>query len=56
LFDVYQGGNIAADKKSVAFSLRFRGDGRTLTDEEADRAMADIVSALSSAGAVIRDK
>ena len=54
LFDVYQGGNIAADKKSVAFSLRLRANDRTLTDEEADSAVKKIIKALGEVGAVLR--
>ncbi|MBQ9946448.1 MAG: phenylalanine--tRNA ligase subunit beta [Clostridia bacterium] len=54
LFDVYQGGNIAFDKKSVAFSLRLRAADRTLTDEEADSAVKKIIKALSEIGAVLR--
>jgi phenylalanyl-tRNA synthetase beta chain len=33
-FDVYTGGQVGADKKSVAFSLVFRAKDRTLTDQE----------------------
>lgn len=54
LFDVYQGGNIAADKKSVAFSIRLRAADRTLTDEEADSATKKIIKALAETGAVLR--
>ena len=34
VFDVYEGDNVSADKKSVAFSLTFNGVDHTLTDEE----------------------
>ena len=34
LFDVYRGEQIAADRKSMAYALRFRSDERTLTDAE----------------------
>ena len=34
VFDVYEGENVAALKKSVAFSLTFNGVNHTLTDEE----------------------
>jgi phenylalanyl-tRNA synthetase beta chain len=34
LFDVYRGKQIPDGKKSVAFSLTYRSDDRTLTDEE----------------------
>lgn len=38
LFDVYRSGQLGEDKKSLAFSLLFRADDRTLTDEEANEA------------------
>lgn len=54
LFDIFRGGNIAADKKSVAFSLRLRASDRTLTDEEADSAVKKVIKALAEVGAVLR--
>ena len=36
LFDLYQGDQIAADHKSLAFTLRLRATDRTLEDSEAD--------------------
>ena len=47
LFDVYRGAGIGAGSKSVAFSLVFRADDRSLTSEEADAAMQRIVAALA---------
>ena len=44
LFDVYQAEGIAAGKKSLAFSLRFRAADRTLTAEEASEARASAVA------------
>lgn len=38
LFDVYRSEQLGADRKSLAFSLLFRADDRTLTDEEANEA------------------
>ncbi|MBQ9486811.1 MAG: phenylalanine--tRNA ligase subunit beta, partial [Selenomonadaceae bacterium] len=46
LFDVYKGDRIAADKKSLAFNIKFQSDERTLKDEEADAAFKDILSTL----------
>ena len=46
LFDVYQGSQIAAGKKSVAYSLTLRAADRTLTDEEADAAVKRVLKAL----------
>ena len=46
LFDVYKGDRIAADKKSLAFTIKFQSDERTLKDEEADAAFKNILSTL----------
>ncbi len=37
LFDVYQGPNIPAGKKSMAFSLVFQSDEKTLTDKDVEK-------------------
>ena len=42
IFDVYQGGELPAGKKSLAFSLVFRAADRTLTDDEVNAAFARI--------------
>jgi len=55
LFDVYQGDQIAAGKKSVSFSLRLRSHDGTLTDEQADAAMKRVLKALNSVGASLRE-
>ncbi|MDR0446837.1 MAG: phenylalanine--tRNA ligase subunit beta [Oscillospiraceae bacterium] len=55
LFDIYTGAPIPEGKKSAAFSLRFRSDEATLTDEDADGAVRSILALLESElGAVIR--
>ncbi|RDY20610.1 phenylalanine--tRNA ligase subunit beta [Criibacterium bergeronii] len=46
LFDIYQGTNIEKGKKSVAYSLTFTADDRTLKDDEVNEVHANIVSAL----------
>ncbi|MGR3219041.1 MAG: phenylalanine--tRNA ligase subunit beta-related protein [Candidatus Anammoxibacter sp.] len=38
---------MAAGKKSIAFSIRFRSDDRTLKGEEADNAIKTIVDKLN---------
>ncbi len=52
LFDVYVGEQVGADKKSLAFALRFRAPDRTLTDAEAaaarDAATAAAVAAFQA--------
>jgi phenylalanyl-tRNA synthetase beta chain len=47
VFDVYTGERIDADKKSVAFSLTFRHDDRTLQDEEVQNLVQQILQALA---------
>jgi phenylalanyl-tRNA synthetase beta chain len=42
LFDVYKGKPIPPDKKSLAFSIRFRSSDRTLTDNEVDKLHSEI--------------
>ena len=57
VFDVYEGENIAADKKSVAFSLTFNGLDRTLTDEEVMEVFNKVVDKVTSVhNAELRDK
>ncbi len=46
LFDVYRGPQIPEGKKSLAYSLTFQADDRTLTDEEAARLVKRIVGRL----------
>jgi len=46
LFDVYEGEQVPAGKKSLAYALRLRAQDRTLTDEEGARVLGRIVSAL----------
>jgi phenylalanyl-tRNA synthetase beta chain len=47
VFDIYEGDQIAADQKSVAFSLTFSAD-RTLVDKEVDARFDKIVRTLES--------
>ena len=54
LFDVYTGEQIAADKKSVAYSIVLRAADRTLTDEETDNAVRKILKALDKLGVSLR--
>ena len=46
LFDVYSGDKIGPGKKSLAFSLEFRDDEKTLTDEEVNSVFERILSGL----------
>ena len=55
LFDIYRGAGIADGKKSLAFSLEFRADDRTLTDTDCEQVMAKILTGLEkSLGATLR--
>ena len=54
LFDVYRGVGILPGKKSVAFSLVFRADERTLTDSDIEPAMEKILAALDRELGAIR--
>ncbi|MDD5952088.1 MAG: phenylalanine--tRNA ligase subunit beta, partial [Oscillospiraceae bacterium] len=54
LFDVYQGEQIAAGKKSVAFSVTLRSADGTLTDEISNQVVAKIMAELEKSGAVLR--
>ncbi|MCR5649265.1 MAG: phenylalanine--tRNA ligase subunit beta [Oscillospiraceae bacterium] len=54
-FNVYKGAPIPAGSKSVAFSLEFRDDARSLTDADIDPALANILKKLEEKlGAKIR--
>jgi phenylalanyl-tRNA synthetase beta chain len=46
LFDVYQGEQIGAGKKSLAYALTFQAEDRTLTDQEVAKAQGRIVTKL----------
>ena len=54
LFDVYQGSQIEAGKKSVAFSLAFRSNEGTLTDEQIEPAFKRIFRDLNEKGCILR--
>jgi len=55
LFDVYEGKQIEDGKKSMAFSLMFQANEKTLTDEEIDKHFAKITAELEkSCNAVLR--
>ena len=55
LFDVYTGAQVGEDKKSLAYTLRFRAPDRTLTAGEASQARdAAVAEAERRVGAVLR--
>ncbi|MHB8147889.1 MAG: phenylalanine--tRNA ligase subunit beta-related protein, partial [Vulcanimicrobiaceae bacterium] len=56
VFDEYRGAQIAADKKSLAVRVTLQRSDTTITDEEADTAIARALLALrDELGAVIRE-
>jgi phenylalanyl-tRNA synthetase beta chain len=56
IFDVYRGQGIDSGRKSVALGLILQDSSRTLTDEDADAAMARVAERLRlDLGATIRD-
>lgn len=48
IFDVYRGDRIDSRLKSVAFGLILQESSRTLTDDEADRVVGEVVARLES--------
>ena len=55
VFDVYQGSHIESGKKSIAFSLVFNDDKKTLESDDVDQMMKKITNRLSfSYQAIIR--
>ncbi|MEG2583007.1 MAG: phenylalanine--tRNA ligase subunit beta, partial [Oscillospiraceae bacterium] len=48
LFDIYEGQQLGDNKKSVAYSISFRANDHTLTDEEVNPVMEKIVSDLKN--------
>ncbi len=54
LFDIYEGSQIVAGFKSVAYSVTFRAQDRTLTDEEVNAAMKKILNGLKDLGIELR--
>jgi len=55
LFDVYKGKQVPADKRSLAYSICYRSQEKTLTDEEVDEIHRKVISELEKAfGATLR--
>jgi len=54
LFDIYEGAQILAGHKSVAYSITFRAKDHTLTDDEVNAAMKKILNGLQSLGITLR--
>ncbi len=55
LFDIYRNEKLGKDKKSVAYSLIFRDKNKTLSDEEINQTMENIIAELEKTlGAELR--
>lgn len=54
LFDIYEGAQVQAGMKSMAYSLVFRAKDHTLTDDEVNSAMKKILNGLSGIGIELR--
>lgn len=54
LFDIYEGGNVGEDEKSLAYSIRFRAKDRTLEDKDVTKVMDKILMKLESLGIELR--
>ena len=54
LFDIYEGEQILAGHKSVAYSITFRSNDRTLEDKDVNEAMDKILNALQGLGIELR--
>ena len=48
IFDVYEGKNIPEGKRSIAYSLSFGANDRTLTDEEINNIMNKVIDNLQN--------
>ena len=57
IFDVYTGDNVGKDEKSVAFSLTFADNNKTLSDEEATEVFEKIIKDVETKmNATLRNK
>lgn len=54
VFDVYTGAGMEENKKSIAYSLEFGANDRTLTDEEINQILNKIIANLEKQGAYLR--
>ena len=54
VFDLYEGKNIESNKKSLAYSLTFGDNNRTLNDDEINSIMDKIIADLEKDGMELR--
>ncbi len=55
LVDEYEGESVGKDKRSLTYSITYRSDKETLTDEQVNTIHKKVLANLKSAGAAIRD-
>jgi len=54
---LYEGGQLAEDKKSIAFRIRFQSQDRTLQDKEVNSLFSKIISDVNKKySATLRDE
>ena len=56
VFDIYVGENVGDDEKSIAYTLTFSDQTRTLSDEEVTQLFRQIIEKVEQTGAKLRDK
>ena len=54
LFDIYEGEQVAAGYKSIAYNLSFGAKDHTLTDDEVESAIKKIINGLNDLGIELR--
>ncbi|MGN8772892.1 phenylalanine--tRNA ligase subunit beta [Candidatus Weimeria sp. HCP3S3_B5] len=54
LFDVYEGAQVADGYKSISYRLTFRAKDRSLSDQDVNQAMEDILTRLGEMGVELR--
>lgn len=54
LFDIYKGNQIEKGKKSVAFKITLRSNNNTLTDEQTNKIIDNIINSLSAKNIYLR--
>ena len=56
IFDVYEGKSIEKDKRSMAFSLKFQADDRTLLESDINSSITSIINAVEQKFAAVLRK
>ena len=54
MFDIYEGAQIAEGYKSIAYSISFRANDKTLEDSEVNAAMEKILKGVRTLGIELR--